>query len=278
MDKKVFGYPIFDKYGEMILTTYDNEYRDMLMDIRVYRMKRTEIRLFESEEEEIAVLLLQGQICWNVDGIEDNAERKSVFIDGPYAAHVSKGKKIIVEAIEETEILVQKTNNKNDFKSVIYSPENVQWIDSWKDELNNTACRRVGTIFDYSTEPNSHMVLGEVLNDPGNWSGYPPHRHVQPECYYFLFDYPEGFGASFVGDKVFKSVNRSFSAIPGGQLHPQSVAPGFQMYTCWMIRHLDDNPWLQTSRCVDEKYTWLHKTVFDEKTNAFKKNNSRKQL
>jgi hypothetical protein len=98
------------------------------------------------------------------------------------------------------------------------------------------------------------MVLGEVLNDKGNWSGYLPHRHPQPECYYFKFDRPEGFGASFVGDEVFKSVDNSFSAIPGGALHPQSVAPGFQMYTCWMIRHLDGDPWLQTTRNEDEKY------------------------
>ena len=69
----------------------------------------------------------------------------------------------------------------------------------------------------------------------------------------FLFDRPEGFGASFVGDQVFKSTDGSFSAIPGGELHPQAVAPGFQMYTCWMIRHLEGNPWLQTDRCEDEK-------------------------
>ena len=28
---KVFGYPEFDENGEQILTTYDNEYKDMLM-------------------------------------------------------------------------------------------------------------------------------------------------------------------------------------------------------------------------------------------------------
>ena len=83
------------------------------------------------------------------------------------------------------------------------------------------------------------MVLGEVLNDRGNWSGYLPHRHPQPETYFFKFDHPEGFGASFVGDQVFKSTDESFSAIPGGELHPQAVAPGYQMYTCWMIRHID---------------------------------------
>lgn len=55
-----------------------------------------------------------------------------------------------------------------------------------------------------------------------------------------------------------KSCAQQLSAIPGGCLHPQAVAPGFQMYTCWMIRHLDGNPWLQTTRNEDERYLWLH--------------------
>ena len=43
---KVFGYPKFDENGEKILTTYDNEYSAMMMDIRVYRMKAGETRSF----------------------------------------------------------------------------------------------------------------------------------------------------------------------------------------------------------------------------------------
>ncbi len=46
MEKRVFGYPKYDGDGEMILTTYENEYRDMLMDIRVYKVKAQESRTF----------------------------------------------------------------------------------------------------------------------------------------------------------------------------------------------------------------------------------------
>lgn len=44
---KVFGYPKFDEYGEMILTTYDNDYKAMMMDIRVYSMKAGYSRTFK---------------------------------------------------------------------------------------------------------------------------------------------------------------------------------------------------------------------------------------
>ena len=49
---KVFGYPEFDENGEKILTTYDNDYKEMMMDIRVYRMKAGQIRTFLRTGEE----------------------------------------------------------------------------------------------------------------------------------------------------------------------------------------------------------------------------------
>ena len=217
---KVFGYPKFDENGEMILTTYDNEYKAMMMDIRVYSMKAGQIRTFKRDKEETADLLL-----------------------------VSGSKEITVTAEEDTEILVQCTHNDKTFASKLYSPDDAPWGYSSVGKFGNVAKRRVNTIFDHDICPESNMVLGEVLNDRGNWSGYLPHRHPQPETYLFKFDRPEGFGASFVGDQVFKS-------------HPQAVAPGYQMYTCWMIRHIDGNPWLQTDRCEDERYVWMHDAQF----------------
>ena len=61
---KVFGYPKFDEYGEMILTTYDNDYKAMMMDIRVYSMKVGYSRTFKRDGEEIAVLLLSGKVTY----------------------------------------------------------------------------------------------------------------------------------------------------------------------------------------------------------------------
>lgn len=254
----VFGYPKYDETGEMILTTYDNDYKEMMMDIRVYKMKPGENQFFGRKGEETAVLLLSGKITYKWDENEKTVQRKDVFTEGPWCVHISTDKTVEVLAETEANILVQCTKNNRTFASHLYAPEDAPWGYSSVGKFGNVAKRRVNTIFDHDIAPYSNMVLGEVLNDRGNWSGYLPHRHPQPETYFFKFDRPEGFGASFVGDQVFKSVDESFSAIPGGELHPQAVAPGFQMYTCWMIRHLEGNPWLQTDRCEDERYTWLH--------------------
>lgn len=256
--KKVFGYPNFNENGEKILTSYENEYRDMRMDVRVYRMKAGQTKVFEKPGEETAVLLLHGQVTFCVSDQVWAAARRDVFTEGPWCVHVSSGTTVKVEAGSDAEILVQSAHNDKKFEAKCYCPEDAPWKYSSVGKFGNVAKRRVSTIFDLDIAPYSNMVLGEVLNDRGNWSGYLPHRHPQPEVYYFLFDRPEGFGASFVGDEVYKSVNGSFSAIPGGELHPQAAAPGFQMYTCWMIRHLDGNPWHQSDRNEDERYVWMH--------------------
>ena len=258
---KVFGYPEFVN-GEQVLCTYDNEYNAMLMDVRVYRMEAGEEKSFGFDGEETAVLLLSGDITFGWDDQSAAATRKDVFTEGPWAVHVCTGKSVSVKANAASEILVQRTKNDTEFAGKLYRPEDAPWKYSSQGKFGNVANRQVNTIFDHDIAPYSNMVLGEVLNDRGNWSGYLPHRHPQPECYYFKFDRPEGFGASFVGDQVFKSTDGSFSAIPGGELHPQAVAPGYIMYTCWMIRHLDGNPWLQTDRCEDERYVWLHDAKF----------------
>lgn len=253
---KVFGYPEFNEQGEKILTTYDNDYRDMLMDIRVFRMKAGAVKVSLKEAEETAVLLLSGRISLEWEGNKETVSRKDVFTEEPYCLHVCKGIEIRIAAEEDSEILIQATHNAGTFDSKFYRPEDAPWEYSCVGLFGDTAKRRVNTIFDYESAPYSNMVLGEVLNDKGNWSGYIPHDHPQPETYYFKFDRPEGFGASFVGDDVFKIKDGSFSAIPGGKTHPQAAAPGFQMYTCWMIRHLDGNPW--TDRIDDPRYTWLY--------------------
>ena len=257
---KLFGYPKYDDKGEMILTTYDNEYKAMMMDIRVYKIKEGETKTLTKTGEEMAILLLSGNITYKWDNNIKTVSRKDVFTQGPWCLHVCTDKKVEIVANTDINILVQCTKNDRNFESRLYSPDDAPWNYSSVGMFGNVAKRRVNTIFDYDIAPYSNMVLGEVLNDRGNWSGYLPHNHPQPETYFFKFDRPEGFGASFIDDEVFKSVDESFAAIPGGKTHPQAVAPGFLMYTCWMIRHIDGNPWLQTSRNEDKRYIWLKET------------------
>ena len=251
---KEFAYPEFEN-GVKVLSCAGDAVNDMMMNITVYSMEAGESRSFCVQDEEMAVLLVQGQIRYAWEGREENAKRSSFVEEGPYCLHVSKGVCVTVTASEKSEVLVQSTANDTTFPAVFYRPEDCRNDIFGKGVLENKIERTVRTIFDYKNAPYSNMVNGEVINHQGGWSSYTPHHHPQPEVYYYRFERSEGFGACFIGEDVYKIKDGSVAAIPGGKTHPQVTAPAYPMYYCWMIRHLPGNPW--TDRVVDPRYSWI---------------------
>ncbi len=249
--------PAFEN-GKKILCEMGGKNADMLMNIYVKRCRKGERVEFLEPENETAILLLRGEVRFSWDARTETASRESPFERKPYCLHFSKNTRATLEALADSEIIVQQTDNPREFPAVFYTPETCLYQEFGKGQWGGTGHRIVSTMFDLSNAPYSNMVMGEVFNQPGKWSSYPPHHHPQPELYYYQFDRPEGFGASFIGDNVFKSTDGSYAAIPGGNAHQQVVAPGFTMYYVWMIRHLDGDPWDKTRIYIPE-YEWLAK-------------------
>lgn len=252
---KPFGYPEFDENGVKILSHAGDAVNDMMMDIAVYRMQAGEERSFFCEKEEMAVLLVLGDVTFRWLDQERTGHRESFIEEGPYCLHTPRGIGVTVKANASSEVLVQITENDRYFPPVFYRPEDCRDDIFGLDVFDNKMKRTVRTVFDYRNAPYSNMVNGEVINHQGGWSSYTPHHHPQPEVYYYRYERPEGFGACFLGDDVYKIKDGSCACIPGGVTHPQVTAPAFPMYYCWMIRHLEGNPW--TDRIVDPRYTWI---------------------
>jgi 5-deoxy-glucuronate isomerase len=228
---------------------------DMLMDIEVRKLSPGSSLELEFPEKELVILLLTGKVELKWDGGQATASRADLFSELPWVLHVARGQRAQVTAIEDSEILLQSTTNPRSFPSKLYRPEDNRTVVSCAGKWEDTAVRDVITTIDYTNAPYSNLVIGEVVQRQGRWAGYIPHHHPQPEVYYFRVDKPQGFGASFIGDSVFKITDGSFAAIPGGLMHPQVGAPGYRIYFCWMIRHLDGNPW--TDRIDLEEHKWL---------------------
>ena len=252
--------PQYDENGKKILCEMNGVNADMLMNIYVQRLSKGDTLVIEEAENECAVLLLSGSVNFEVgDSINEDCSRENPFQKTPYAVHFSRETKAVVTALADSEVLVQMTDNEKVWEPVFYNPENCLYQEFGKGQWGGTGHRIVSTMFDLDNAPYSNMVLGEVFNQPGRWSSYPPHHHPQPEVYYYQFDKPQGFGAAFVGDDVFKSVQGSAVYIPDGKDHEQVVAPGYEMCYIWMVRHLPDDPWLKTTRFVSEEHQWLTK-------------------
>lgn len=252
---KPFAYPEFDENGVKVLSRAGDAVNDMMMNITVYRMKAGEERAFLREKEEMAILLVTGDVTFSWNGQTKTGHRDSFIEEGPYCLHTPKGVAVTVRANFDSEVLVQTTENLRNFDPVFYRPEDCRDDIFGLDVFDNKMKRTVRTVFDYKNSPYSNMVNGEVINHQGGWSSYTPHHHPQPEVYYYRYERPEGFGACFLGDEVYKIKDGSCACIPGGVTHPQVTAPAFPMYYCWMIRHLEGNPW--TDRIVDPRYTWI---------------------
>lgn len=251
---KEFSYPEFEN-GMKILSCAGDGENDMMMNITVYRMEAGSERTLHSPAEEMAVLLVTGHIRLAWEGQEAEGKRSSFIEEGPCCLHAPKDVKVTIQAVADSEVLVQTTENAHPFDSKFYRPEDCRDDIFGLDVYDNKMKRTVRTVFDYKNAPYSNMVCGEVVNHQGGWSSYTPHHHPQPEVYYYRFARPEGFGACFIDDNVYKIKDGAVAAIPSGKTHPQVTAPAFPMYYCWMIRHLPGNPW--TDRVVDPRYTWI---------------------
>ena len=248
--------PEFNENNEKILCEMGGKNAEMLMNIRIKRLYAGETYTLTDPANETAFLLLKGALTFGWCGNTYSCQRENPFQKTPYALHVCRNTTVTISADRYSEFVIQQTDNDREFAPVFYTPESCLYQEFGQGQWDGTGRRTCATMFDLSNAPYSNMVLGEVFHTPGRWSSYPPHHHPQPEVYYYQFDYPQGFGAAFMGDDVQKSTDGSFECILPHNAHQQVCAPGYTMYYVWMIRHLDGDPWDKT-RIYEPEHEWL---------------------
>lgn len=229
--------------------------KNMKMDIAILDLKKDQNYVVHYESKECAILLVEGEIILSWDEENVTVKRENCFDYLPLLLHVPKNKKVKILALNNSEILIQATENSEEFTPKFYSEKDCKVGIIDLPIFEETAKREIRDIINYEVAPYSNLVIGEVITFPGKWSSYPSHSHDQPEVYYYKFTKPQGFGACFIGEDVFKIRDRSAAIIEGGSVHPQVAAPGYGMYYCWMIRHLENNPW--TTRVNEKCHEWL---------------------
>lgn len=245
------GYQAITKIGEASLDTG--------IEFGILKLSPHEVFEDTSPLESVWVLF-SGKIDGTFDGGSWNAERNSLFDEGPSAFHLSRGKKIKIQAgSSPVELAVAKTKNDQDFPSQIFSGKNLTTEFRGEGLVQGTCLREVRQIFDKKSRPQSNLVIGEVVNYPGRWSSYPPHHHEQPEVYHYRFTEPQGYGHAELGEEVCKIKNNDTIKILNNLDHSQVSAPGYGMYYLWIIRHLPNKPYLGF------EFTEEHKWILDPK-------------
>ena len=230
--------------------------KDAMMDVALLVMEDGDTYSFNEPEKELACLVFDGKCTFEWEGQSYDVDRPNPFDYNPSCLHVCKGVEVKITAHGPCNIYVQKTLNEKTFPSKMYKPEDTDtWARGNQGELMGCIKRDVRTCFDLDNAPYSNMVLGEVVNLPGKWSSYPPHHHPQPECYFYRYDKPQGFGAGWGNGEIYETHHNGL-AILTDKMHSQVTAPGYSCCYAWGIRHLPGDPWDKT-RIDDEEHLWL---------------------
>ena len=111
--------PEYDENGKKVLCEMNGINSEMLMDIYVKKLKKGETLEIIEENNECAILLLSGDVTFKVGNeIDERCKRKNPFEKKPYAVHFCKQVKASVTANEESEILVQMTDNEKTYEFI----------------------------------------------------------------------------------------------------------------------------------------------------------------
>lgn len=221
-----------------------------------------------ARDEETCVIVLSGVVDVSVDGatLGRAGGRTSVFRGGGHAIYLPPARQATLTAADgdaELAVATAPTDPARAGAARLIGPDEQEV--AARGDANWS--RQVRTILGPDSAAG-RLLVGETINPPGNWSGYPPHKHdthrppveVQlEEVYLFKVDPAGGFGVQLRYDddgvEAFTVHDGDAVAIKSGY-HPVVAAPGYSLYYLWvmagegreMIPFLDPaHAWVQES-------------------------------
>lgn len=195
---------------------------------------------------EAVFVILKGRCNFEVapERYAEIGGRSNVFDERGYSVYAPAGATYRIEALTDLEVAVCMSKADEKKSPCLITPEQVKERVVGKGNWQ----RSVFDIVDGSVDA-CHLLVGETINPPGNWSSAPPHRHDVDnlpeesdleEAYFFRVDPPQGFGVIRIYtddrkiDKTYSVENNDLVVIPDGY-HPVAALAGYRLYYLWML-------------------------------------------
>lgn len=226
---------------------------------------------FESGEEELSLGFHTGPVRVEVEGASGawSAEippRETITRPGSLV-YVPAGSRVTLAALDgPARIILAGAAGRPDVSPVLVAPEQavkkIVGRDNWQ--------RTVYTQLAANVEA-AHLLVGETVNQPGGWSGWPAHKHdcfappsevPMEEIYYFRVEPPQGFGIIRVYtepddrepfDYAFAVEDGDTVLVPRGY-HPVVAGPGYTLNFTWIMAGAG-RTWGAWSE--DPRHTWI---------------------
>jgi 5-deoxy-glucuronate isomerase len=229
----------------------------MMMDFGILKLTNG-TEFFDDKSLEKVYLLMYGEIKIEWEGNSKVFKRTSFLDDDFVALNVPFDVVVKITGItDDSEVAVFRTENSVRFDSVVRDKSNSTIETRGQGSMNEVGTRVVKTLMDKTLAPESNIMFGEDVHDPGKWAGFPSHSHNQPEIYFYKFHPENGFGLLKLGDGAVLMEQNDTVTIDPDLVHPQVAAPGYAMYFLWIIRHLEGNPYLKPT--FEEEHLWVEK-------------------
>lgn len=201
---------------------------------------------FSTGDKEAAFIILGGKCNVKFDNVEwkDTGGRRTVFEGKAHSFYMPRNKQLAISTAWSVKIAVCSTHIDEDTEPACYGPEQV-----------NTAMLGVkpwerDTHFVIDSRSNARrLTIGEAFVTPGNWAGFPPHKHdidkmpsegILEEIYYFLFQPEQGFAIQRLYtrdgeiDECYVVKQDELVEFPRGY-HTTVGAPGYNTYFLWAM-------------------------------------------
>jgi 5-deoxy-glucuronate isomerase len=230
---------------------------------------------YDTADKETAFILLGGNADFVFDDIrwENVGGRRSVFEGKAHSVYLPRRKKAVITGKTNVKIAVAGAKIDEDTEPQLIGPQNVRnstlGVKPWE--------RDTHFIIDGATNAK-HLTIGEAFITPGNWAGFPPHKHdvdnmpsegVLEEIYYFLFQPKQGFALQRLYtkdgdiDECYTVKENDLVEFPKGY-HTTVGAPGYNTYFLWMMAG-DHQGFFRSN---DPEHDWVNAVE-----NLIKKNN-----
>lgn len=224
-----------------------------LLDFWLWRASAAgEETSFEAEGKEFAVVIMSGlvDVATGDETFGELGGRTSVFSGAATGVYLPPGQSFSIRSLSPCEVAVCAAPSDAEGPLVVVRPTDVtiRTVGHW----NWT--RDVHTVIGPNVPHARRLVVGETYNLPGNWSSYPPHRHIQDdypfevrmeEVYHFRINPPGGFGIQCLYNDDL-SLDEAYVVREGDTVvippayHPVAAAPGYQVYYLWMLAGYTD--------------------------------------
>ncbi len=230
------GYTKICKIGECSLKQ---------LEFGIIELNKDDTVTVKTENKETAFIFLGGHA--DVSGVVNQkyvGSRNDVFGSKlAWSIYVGRNSTITFKGCEHVKIAVCGTPIEEDTEAQILPPEHVVLktlgVKPWE--------RETSFIIDGNSNAKK-LTIGEAYVTPGNWAGFPPHKHdtdnmpfegVAEEIYYFLFQPEQGFAVQCMYkegkfDESYRVKQDDLVEFPEG-FHTTVAAPGYNAYFLWLM-------------------------------------------